>query len=254
MSVTGPLRVATLVAAGFAGGTIGTAGAITSLVSYPALLAVGVPPLVANVTNLVAAVCLWPASALASRRELEGQRRRLVPWLILSCLGAAAGSVLLLATSQHAFTIVVPFLVLASAAALVAQPRFGRRSSHSTGRVNAGARIGGLSVIGVYNGYFGAGSGIMTLALLLFTTRLTLPVANANKNMLVGVAAVVSAVVFIVAAKVDWAAAVPLGAGMFLGGLLGPRLTRSIRTDVVRWVIAGLAVVLAVALWINPTL
>jgi uncharacterized protein len=243
-----------LAGAGIAGGLIGTAGGITSLVTYPALLAVGIPPLSANVANLVAVVSCWPGSALVSQRELSGRSRWLRRWLPLSCGGALAGSLLLLTTPQNVFTRVVPFLVLAGAVALALQPRLLAWQQGATPDGSTPVLVAGLGAISLYNGYFGAGSGVMTLALLLLTMRASLPTANALKNMLVGAAALVSAVVFTVATHVDWAAVLPLGAGMFTGSLLGPRLTRRMPAAAVRWIVALLALVLAADLWFRPTL
>src|ERR1700753_3116639 len=108
-----PVQTALLIAlAGIVAGVVGTAGGITSLVSYPALLLVGIPALPANVTNIVALVACWPGSALASRPELAGRRSWLLRWLPVAAIGGAAGSALLLSTPGGVFTRVVPFLVL----------------------------------------------------------------------------------------------------------------------------------------------
>jgi uncharacterized membrane protein YfcA len=106
--------------------------------------------------------------------------------------------------------------------------------------------------VSVYNGYFGAGSGVMTLTLLLVTVDEHLPDANALKNMLIGAASVVSALAFIAFGPVEWAAALPLSAGLFAGSLLGPRLARRIPARILRWSIALLGTGLAVKLWIWP--
>lgn len=112
-----------LLAAGVLAGTIGTAGGITSLVSYPALLAAGLSARSADVANIVALVGCWPGAALASRRELAGWAPWLRTWLPVTGVGAVTGSVLLLATPSNVFRAVVPFLVLGGAATLVLQPR-----------------------------------------------------------------------------------------------------------------------------------
>ena len=249
-----PAQIALLAAAGLVGALMGTAGGVTSLVTYPALLLVGIPPLTANVTNIVAVVSCWPASTIASQPELAGRGRWLWRWVPWSCVAAVAGSILLLTTPATVFTRVVPFLVLSGAVALVLQPRLfalRRNVPADGGIVGMGAGIG---VISLYNGYFGAASGVMTLALLLLTMRVSVPVANALKNMLIGSASLVSAVAFVLFTHVAWLAVIPLAAGEFVGALLGPRLTRRMRAGVLRWVAALLAVVLAVELWVNPTL
>lgn len=244
------LRELFIAIVGVVAAVVGTAGGITSLVSYPALLAVGVPPLGADVANLVALVACWPGSALASRPELAGHARWLARWTWSALAGGALGSVLLLSTPPNAFRVVVPYLVAAGALALLAAPALtglGRR-----GRGHAAARVVGLPLVSAYGGYFGAGSGIMTLALLLVTVDARITTANALKNMLVGAAAVVSAAVFVAFGPVDWTVAVPLGAGMFLGSLIGPRLARRVPAGPLRWLIALLGLALAIRLWLAP--
>jgi len=157
-----------IAAAGMLSGIVGTAGGITSLISYPALLAVGVPALPANVANIVALVACWPGSALASRPELQGKAAWLRRWAWVSAAGGAIGAALLLSTSPGAFGRVVPFLVAAGSLALLLQPRLSalRKNPDHT---NTPLLLGGLLSVSAYNGYFGAGSGVMTLSLLLHT-------------------------------------------------------------------------------------
>jgi uncharacterized membrane protein YfcA len=104
----------------------------------------------------------------------------------------------------------------------------------------------------VYNEYFGAGSGVMLLALLLVTVEPKITQANALKNMLVGAASVVAAALFAVVAPVDWAAAPPLAGGLFLGSTIGPRVARRLPAAVLRWLVAFLGLALAVRLWLSP--
>jgi hypothetical protein len=240
-----------LVAAGAVAGVAGTAGGITSLVSYPALLAAGVPPLPANVANIVAVVACWPGSALASRPELAGRGRWLRRWSWVAAAGGAAGAMLLLYTPPGAFGRVVPFLVAAGALALLAQrrltARYGGQARHGTAIL-----LAGLLVLSAYGGYFGAGSGVMTLALLLFTVDQHLATANALKNMVIGAGTVVSAFTLVVAGPVDWAAVAPLAAGLFAGSMIGPRLARRIPARVLRWLVALLGLALAAKLWLAP--
>jgi len=241
---------AILLVAGAAAGLVGTAGGITSLISYPALLAVGVPALAANVVNVVALVACWPGSALASRPELAGRGRWLARWTAVTAVGGAAGAALLLSTSAGVFDRIVPFLVAGGALALLAQPRLSARHRRGSRSGSAVALPGGLLALSVYNGYFGAGSGVMVLALLMVTVDDHLARANALKNMLIGAASVVSAVALIAFGSVRWSAVVPLGAGMLAGSLLGPRVARRLPGPVLRWAVAliglGFAVVLGV--------
>ena len=239
-----------LLLAGALAGVVGTAGGITSLVSYPALLAIGVPALPANIANLVAMTICWPATALASQRELTGTRRWLAQGLPVAALGAGAGAVLLLATPSGVFTEVVPFLVAAGSVALLAQPWLTARRQHHHQPV--GPTLVGVGVLSIYSGYFGAGSGIMLLALLLVLVDDRLPQANARKNMLLGAGSVASAAIFVCAGPVDWGVVVPLACGLFAGSLIGPVVVRRLPSSAVRWAVGVLGLSLAVLLWLRP--
>ena len=245
------LAAVLLVAAGTVAGIAGTAGGITSLVSYPALLAAGVPPLPANVANIVALVMCWPGSALASGPELAGRGSWLWRWSWVAAAGGAAGATLLLFTPPGAFARVVPFLVVLGSLALLAQPRLAARYEGQA-RHRTLVLLPGLLVVQVYGGYFGAGSGVMTLALVLFTVDQHLATANALKNMLIGAGVLVSALILMVAGPVDWAAVAPLAAGLFAGSMIGPRLARRIPAGVLRWLVVLLGLGLAVRLWLAP--
>jgi uncharacterized protein len=247
----GAWPVVWLIVAGVAAGVVGTAGGITSLVSYPALLAVGLAPLPASVANLVAAVACWPSAALASRRELTGTSAIMTAALPIAAVGGGVGSVLLLHTPPGVFARVVPWLVLAGSAALLLEPVItARRGGYS--EFPERVLFIWIAALSVYGGYFGAGSGIMLLAVLLLLHDRRLPRANAIKNMLVGAGAVVSAVVFVVAGPVVWSAVVPLAAGLFVGSLAGPVAARHLPAAVIRWGAALLGVALAIELWVRP--
>jgi uncharacterized membrane protein YfcA len=243
-----PAAIGFLVVAGLVAGIVGTGGGITSLVSYPALLAVGLTPLAADVANLVALVACWPGSALSSRRELAGSGRWLARGLPVVGLGAAAGAVLLLTTSSALFARLVPYLLAAGSLALLLQPALTRRFRARSGPALALPLVAAISV---YSGYFGAGAGVLLLASLLVLVDDRLPEANAVKNMLNGGSTVAAATVLVLAGPVDWAAVAPLAAGLLAGGTLGPVLVRRLSPTVVRVAVAvlglGLAVRLAVA-------
>jgi hypothetical protein len=244
-----------LAGAGALAGLVGTAGGITSLVSYPALLWAGVAPLQANVANLVALVVCWPGSAAASQPELTERGPWLCRWGIVAAVGGAAGSVLLLSTPAGVFSHVVPFLVAAGSLALLLQPRIAARPAWQAGTTGRGRALFlpcGLLVLSAYNGYFGAGSGVLTLALLLLTTEPVLVRANALKNMLVGAATVTSAVLFAVVTHVDWTAVGPLAAGLFAGSLAGPWVARRMPPALLRWLVALTGLALAIHLWLTP--
>jgi len=240
-----------LLAGGVLAGVVGTAGGITTLVSYPLLLATGVPALVANVTNIVAVTACWPGSALASGPELEHRARWVARHLAIPALGGGIGAALLLATSSHAFDQVVPFLVLSGSCALLLSPWLTRLTGCRSSRASGRALDAIMLPITLYGGYFGAGSGVMLLATMLIFVDEDLPTANALKNMLVGANVVLAAMVLIVFRSIDWAATLPLAAGMLIGSLLGPSVTRRVPASVIRPVVAALGVGLAIQLWVS---
>ena len=246
-------EVLLLVVGGLVAGAIGTAGGITSLVSYPALLAVGLTPYAANVTNLLAATACWPASALVSTREVAQGRGWLRLGLPAAAVGGLAGAVLFLTTPSRVFERLVPALVALASVALLAAPRLTSAAlaeSRRRGRPGRGA-LALVAAVSVYGGYFGAGSGVMLLAAALVLVDARLPVANAIKNMLVGGGTWAAAVVLALYGPVHWAAALALGAGVLVGSLLGPVVVRRLPARVVRWGVGlmglGLAAYLAIA-------
>jgi uncharacterized membrane protein YfcA len=250
--VTSPADDLLLLAAGGLAGAIGSAGGITSLISYPALLAVGIPPLVANVTQAVAFVGCLPGSALGSRPELQGQWPWFRRWAVLAAAGGAAGAALLLSTPPDAFARIVPFLLALASVALLFQPRL---STWRQGRFDRSDRYllpGSLLAVSVYDGYFGAGSGVMVLALFLLMVHQDLPRANALKNVFLGVADLVAAVGFALFGPVRWTAALPLAVGLLGGSRVGPSVTRRVPAPWLRVVVACAGLGLAIRLWVVP--
>jgi uncharacterized membrane protein YfcA len=247
-----PVREAVFLAgAGILAGTAGSSGAIGSLISYPALLAVGIPALPANVTNAVAVVGSVLGSSTRSRPELRGAATRVRRWSLFTASGAAVGATLLLLTPGGSFEWIVPFLVAAAAVVLLFQPRiyaWREARSHLDHRTVLPL---GLFAVALYEGYFGAASGVMTLALLMLTVETQLPRANALKNVLLGVADFVAAIAFVIFGPVHWSAAIPLGLGFIVGGLIGPTVARRVPADVLRVVISVAGMCLAVWLLVR---
>jgi uncharacterized membrane protein YfcA len=241
-----------LLAAGTLAGTAGSAGGITSLISYPALLAIGIPPLPANVTQAVAFAACLPGSALGSRPELRGQGPWLRRWAALTAAGGVVGVVLLLSTPGHVFDRIVPFLLAIASVVLFLQPRLSRWHE---GRPEGRKRFllpCGLFAVSVYSGYFGAGSGVMVLALLLLTVESNLARANALKNVILGVADVVAAIGLALFGPVRWTAALPLAVGLLVGSRIGPSVTRRVPAGVLRVLAASAGLALAIELWVSP--
>ena len=240
-----------LLFAGVLAGVIGTAGGITSLVAYPSLLAVGLAPLAANVTNSVALLGSGIGSAARARPDIPGHARTLREWVPQSVLFSLGGAVLLVLTPGSVFGRIVPFLVATGSIILLLQPTitaFQARHGMSTSAVAVRSAGAGVAV---YNGYFGAGSGILLIALLLFTTESELFRANALKNVILVAADVLPAVVFAVYGTVVWHAVWPLGVGALVGGLIGPSVARRVPATVLRVLIATCGLALAVYLLLS---
>jgi uncharacterized membrane protein YfcA len=235
-----------LVPAGVVAGITGSVGGLASVVSYPALLALGLPPVTANVSNTVALVFGGIGAVSASRVELAGQARRIVPLSLATISGGVIGGLLLMIAPAVSFIYIVPWLI-AGASAAVLLPR--RVRSRAANHLHKPALYAGTTIIGVYGGYFGAASGVLFLALLLATTDDTLPQISAARNLLLGLANAVASVVFIAYGSVRWLAAIPLAVGFLIGGRIGPVITRKTPAAPLRLAIGlggfGLAIDLA---------
>ncbi len=240
-----------LVLAGFGAGLCGSVAGLASLVSYPALLALGIPPVSANVTNTVALVFNSVGSVWGSQPELSGQRARATALGMVVLGGGLCGALLLLATPPAQFARLVPWLIgLASLAMLV--PRHPERGAiHTVPRPTTWKLAGGVFVVAVYAGYFGAGAGVVALALLLLLSGEDLPRSAALKNLLMGLANLVAALIFAAFGPVRWWAVLPLAAGCLAGGRLGPVVIRRAPDRVLRVVIACAGLGLAVHLGLD---
>ncbi|MEV0134476.1 sulfite exporter TauE/SafE family protein [Dactylosporangium sp. NPDC050688] len=231
--------------AGLGAGLIGSVAGLASLISYPVLLALGLPPVTANVTNSVSLVFSSAGAVAGSRPELTGQGPRL-RWLALAAVaGGATGSALLLLSPAETFEVVVPWLIAGASLAILLPRRPADAERH---RHHGWLLAGGVALVGVYGGYFGAAAGIVLLALLLAMTPDTFAQGSAAKNVLLGVANAVAACAFALFGPVHWLAVLPLGVGLFAGGRLGPVVIRRSPPAALRGVIAALGLGLAVHL------
>ena len=244
-----PLEFALLVIAGVGGGLAGSIAGLASLVSYPALLATGLNPVHANVTNTVALVFSTLGSTLGSRPELRGQAPRVRELAITAVVGGAAGAGLLLLTSPDTFELIAPWLIAAASLVILLRQRIEPEPGH--GHRTGPRLIVSIFLVGVYGGYFGAAAGVVLLAVLLAATSDTLPRANALKNVVLGIANATAAVAFALLADVDWVAAIPLALGLLAGGRLGPVIVRRSDARVLRTIIGLLGLGLALKLGID---
>ena len=236
-----------LLAAGLAAGIAGSVAGLASLVSYPALLAVGLPALTANVTNTVALVTYSLSAASFSRAELAGQAGRLRRLALITAIGGAAGAALLLSTPAEVFEQLVPLLIGGASLVLLLQPGITRLTGGVVDE-RSPAVAAGVFAVGVYGGYFGAAAGVVLLALLTVSVSEPLARLVAVRNVSMGLANAVGAIGFALFGPVRWAAAAPLAAGFLLGGVLGPGLVRRLPGARLRVAIALLGLGLAVKL------
>jgi uncharacterized membrane protein YfcA len=240
-----------LVLAGIGGGPTGSIAGLASLISFPALLVVSLSPVTANVTNTVALVCSSAGSVLGSRPELRGQGAKVRQLAIAGTIGGAAGGALLLVTPGGSFELVVPWLIALGSAALLARRRLVESTVGESGHHVGPGVVAAVGVIGVYGGYFGAGAGVMLLALLLYSTDETMPRCNAVNDVVLGLANGIAAVAFIAFGDVRWDVVLPLGAGLFAGGRLGPVVVRRTPVRPLRIGIAVAGLGLAVKLGVD---
>jgi uncharacterized membrane protein YfcA len=240
-----------VLAVGLAAGTINTIVGSGSLITFPTLLALGYPPVVANVSNTVGLVTGSISGAVGYRRELEGQRRRITVLGMASTSGGLTGGILLLVLPAEVFRDIVPVLILVACVLVSLQPRLARRVARREGpdRPNGGPLLfAAVFGTGVYGGYFGAAQGVILIALLGIFVDDGLQRLNALKNVLAALVNGVAAVLFILFAHVSWAPALLLAAGAIVGGQLGARLGRRIAPQVLRGVIIVVGVAVAVRL------
>ena len=237
------LEIAAVVLAGVAAGTINTVVGSGTLVTFPTLLAFGVSPITANVSNTVGLVPGSISGAIGYRAELAGQRGRLLRLGAASLLGGTAGAVLLLVLPSAAFSSIVPVLIGLGVLLVVTGPAISRRvavrAERRGGLPDHGAWWVWPAVLlaGVYGGYFGAAQGVLLVAILGIGVADSLQRHNATKNVLALLVNAVAAVVFIAVARIDWLAAGLIAAGSIVGGQIGATVGRRLPPLVLRAVI-----------------
>jgi uncharacterized membrane protein YfcA len=243
-------EVLALLAAGTLGGIFSTVVSIASLVTYPVLLALGVPPLSANMTNTVSLVLTGAGSVAGSRPELAGQGRRVLRLGAITALGGAAGATVLLLTPASTFVVVVPLLIGGASLVLLVQPKIKRLSPSPDGgnRLVQGAA---LFTVAVYVGYFGAAAGVMLLVVLSMMIDESLVKVNAVKNAVSGMANATASVAFALFGDVRWTLVVPLATGFLVGGWVGPKIARKVPAGPFRVIVSLCGIGLAVKLGLS---
>jgi uncharacterized protein len=222
-----------------------------SLITFPTLLAFGVPPVLANVTNNVGLVPGAASGAFGYRRELAGQGGRLLRLGTASALGAAGGAILLLKLPASTFKVIVPVLILIACVLVILQPRLnGWLAAHRGEPAAHGgpALWAGVGASGVYGGYFGAAQGVLMIGLLGVFLDEPLQRINGLKNGLTFVVNGVAAIVFIALTHVDWILAGLIAVGATIGGLIGARYGRRLPPIALRVLVVIIGVISAVRL------
>ncbi|MDF9715278.1 sulfite exporter TauE/SafE family protein [Nocardioides sp. ChNu-153] len=246
-----PLELVAILVAGAAAGAINTVVGSGTLITFPTLIALGVPPITANASNTIGLVPGSLSGAWGYRRELVGQRARLLRFASASALGGVLGAVLLFTLPDDAFAAIVPVLILLGLVLVVTGPRISkaiarRREERGAGEVpEHGPRWlwPVVALTGVYGGYFGAAQGIILMAFLGIGLPETLQRLNAMKNLLVALVNGISGVLFAIFVDVDWTVVLLVGVGAVVGAQLGARYGRKLPDHVLR----GFIVVVGVA-------
>ena len=241
------LQALVLAGAGLVAGTASAMAGGASIITFPILLAMGVPPLTANVTNTVGLSPTVIGTGLGAIPELRTQRARLTALMPPALVGALGGAVLLLTTPTAVFEAIVPALIAVSCVLLLLQPWLVRHTLRGGRRRRWLAQLSTF-VVGLYTGYFGAASGVLFLALVGLVSVASLHELNASKNLLVGAANAVATAIFAVVAPVRWPMAAALAVGSVIGGALGTQLVRIVPAPKLRAGIAIVGLVVAVRL------
>jgi uncharacterized membrane protein YfcA len=245
------LEALLVVGVGFLAGTINTIVGSGSLITFPTLLAIGFSPVVANVSNTVGISFGSLSGAVGYRRELGGQRPRVILLGVASLIGGITGGILLLTLPSSVFDDVVPVLILLAVALVIVQPRLSRLVAERRSRVveHGGFELWiGIFLTGIYGGYFGAAQGVILLALLGIFIADNLQRLNAVKNVLALIANGVAAVLFVFFADVDWLVVVLIAVGSVVGAQLGAHLGRRLPVPALRALIVVVGLVAAVKL------
>lgn len=243
--------IALIAVAGFIGGAVNAAAGGGTLVTFPALVAAGIPPISANVTSSVGLLAGYAGGSVAYRRELGEQRERVARFAAVAIIGGIAGAVILLLAPSSFFEAIVPYLVIGSALLLAVQPALSawlRGRSPDIGSASPGRSSGwpaqvGVLLASIYGSYFGAGLGVILLAVLGLLVADSLQRLNALKGLLSLAVNAVGVAIFVFSGLVHWIAVAVLIPAAFAGGTVGAGLARRIPPLVLRYTVVALGLV-----------
>lgn len=247
-----PVTFALLILAGVGTGLVGYLTGLASLVSYPALLAAGLSPVTANVSNTLGLVGIGIGSTARAGRQFRGDGSFLIRQIIVAAVGGLIGAALLLLGGESTFEAIVPWLIVLGSVALLASPRLQKMRGD---RQQPVAYLIALFLICIYGGYFGAGAGVIYLAVTLIATAEPFFRTMVLKSLLLGITNLVAALAFVVASfvfatPINWLAALALGLGCVFGGWLGPRIQEFLPPNGLRIFVGLCGFGLAVWLWL----
>ncbi|MCB0079274.1 MAG: sulfite exporter TauE/SafE family protein [Caldilineaceae bacterium] len=250
-----PFQYLLVALAAFAAGAINALAGGGTLITFPMLIAVGIQPVAANVTNTVALCPGYFGGTLAQFKDLKGQERRL--WLLIpvSIVGGIIGGVLLLNTGEKLFSTLVPFLILLASGLLALQDPLRRwllkRSQQHAAQALPESWVGlGVGLAAIYGGYFGAGLGVISLAVLGLLIDDTLTRLNAIKQACSFSINIAAAIYFLFSGQVVWSVAVVMAVGALIGGAVGGRLAGYVKPSLLRGIVVTIGVIIGlVYLW-----
>ena len=244
-----PIQYGFLALAAVAAGLINALAGGGSLITFPTLMAVGIPPVMANVTNTVALCPGYLGATLAQKKDLHGQQKRIRLLLPSAVIGGIIGGILLLNSSDQVFDRLIPFLILLAAALLAFQDTLRswlqRRQGDKKGNIPEIWAVLPIALASIYGGYFGAGLGVIELAILGLFLKDNLTRLNALKQLLSLVVNVAESFFFFFSNQVYWSAAIVVAIGSLIGGLLGGKLARIISPSYLRWTVVILSIITA---------
>ncbi len=236
--------------AAIAGGAVNALAGGGTLITFPMLIAVGVPAVAANVTNTVALCPGYLGGTFAQLNDLRGQERRLLFFLPICMLGGIVGGILLLNTGEQLFRALVPYLILLAAGLLAVQDSLRTWIMRHSDREESAAvhqKWSTLALISaaVYGGYFGAGMSVIVLAVLGLVLDDTLTRLNALKQASAFSVNLAAAIYFLFSGQVLWSVMLVMAVGALAGGALGGRLAGWIRPVMLRWIVVAIGIVVA---------
>jgi hypothetical protein len=242
--------------AALAAGFINAMAGGGTLVSFPVLLAIGIPPIVANVTNTVALVPGTIGGMWSQRKDFRSQYQRLLKLLPAAIVGGIAGGLLILNTNENTFRSIIPYLILLATLLLAAQGRIKswvvkRIGQAHTEHHNPLIMLSLVFLASIYGGYFGAGLGVILMAVLGFVTDDSMTRLNFLKQALGFAINLAAAIYFAFSGKVDWMVALVMIFGSLIGGLIGGKLAGKMKPELLRWIVVSAGLIAAVIFFLK---